>query len=268
MLSQPQLITAEAHASILQLITARIEGMPQREDGRDVCGEKVERPSMHVKDGIAFIPVPGVIGTKLTAFEKGSGAVDVSEIEADLAWAQNAAEVRGIVLDIDSPGGMYQGTPELSDFAKTITKRMVSFTDGQECSGALWLASATHESFATPTASVGSIGAYAAFPDVTERMKMLGVKMEMFSSGKYKGMGHPGVPLTNDQRSLIADRINAINVEFREHVLARRPNVRLSAMEGQTFTGREAHAIGLIDHVYRNRAEFMADLQNIFSVDN
>lgn len=270
MLSQPQLITAEAHASILQLLTARIENGPQREDGAGPCGEKVVRPSMVIENGIAFVPVPGVIGKGLTAMEKGSGAVDVSEIEKDLVFAVKTPEVRGIVMDVDSPGGMYQGTPELASFLAGIPKKTATFVDGTMASGALWLGTSVNSGvFATPTASIGSIGAYVAFPDVTERLKMMGIKMEMFSSGKYKGMGHPGVPLTGAQRDLIADRVMSINREFRSHVAAMRgDSVPAEAMQGQTFNGREAVDLGLIDGCCQSRAEFMANLPNIFQIDN
>lgn len=258
LLSEPQLITATAHASIFNIISARIAGEPKREPGEGVSGSKVERPSMFTEDGVAFIPVPGVIGTKLTPMEKGSGAVDVSEIEKDLRHAEADPEASAIVLDIDSPGGMYQGTPELSEVVMGASKPVYTFTDGVMASGGLWLGvSAAAGVFSTPTATIGSIGAYTAFIDYTKHFEMHGMKMEVFTSGKYKGMGMPGTSLTDEQRELLQDRIMAINKEFRSHVNTCRPEeIDAKAMQGQTFNGREALKLGLIDGVFSSREEF------------
>ena len=53
-----------------------------RQPGTDICGNEVELEQMTIKDGIAEIPIGGVIGMNLKPFQRGSGAVDVADISA------------------------------------------------------------------------------------------------------------------------------------------------------------------------------------------
>jgi signal peptide peptidase SppA len=258
LLLEPQLITPQAHAGIMSLVVPRIEGtMPQRE-GQGVCGEEVALPSMTVEDGVAVIPVSGVMGSKLTGMEKGSGAVDVADIIRDVEFSNQAEEVKSILLDIDSPGGMYQGTPELGDVLASSTKPVFSFSNGQICSAAFWTAASTKATFATRSACIGSIGVYCAMLDSTGYLEKMGLRMELFASDKYKGAGTPGVPLTTDQRVLIQERVNRMAAEFKSHVVSMRGTVKPDTMLGQTFSAQEAQSLNLIDAVVSNRAEAIA----------
>ena len=87
----------------------------QRRDGtlgrcKDFCGAAIDLEQMQVIDGIAHIPIGGVIGKKLSGMEKGSGAVDVNDVAQELIQACADPAVTRILLHIDSPGGMVTGT--------------------------------------------------------------------------------------------------------------------------------------------------------------
>jgi signal peptide peptidase SppA len=261
---EPQLITPQAHSSILSLLLARMDGMPQRE-GTDMCGGKVELPSMSIVDGIAIVPVSGAMGSKLTGMEKGSGAVDFDDIARDVDFSNQAEEVKAILLDIDSPGGMYQGAPELGDVLQSSAKPIFSFTNGMVCSAAYWTAASTKAIFATRSASIGSIGVYCAMLDQTGYLEKMGLKMELFASDKYKGAGTPGVPLTLDQRNLIQTRIDRMASEFKNHVISMRGGVPNEAMLGQAFLASEAAENNLIDGIVNNRAEAISLVKEIIS---
>ena len=62
----------------------------------------------------------------------------------------------------------------------------------------------------------------------------------MFAVGKYKAIGAPGTPLTEDQRELIRGNLAETAGEFHAAVLARGRKIPTEAMEGQTFSGRHA----------------------------
>jgi signal peptide peptidase SppA len=258
LLSEPQLITPAAHASILSIITARLDGaaMPIREPGAGACGEEVEVEQMTVEDGIAFIPVSGAMGVKLNAFERGSGAVDTADIIEGLQFAENDGNVRGVFLDMDTPGGMYQGTPELARQLERMSKPVMSFTSGQICSAGYYAAAAaTAGIYATPSADVGSIGVYCAFVDYSRMYADAGVSVELFKSDKYKGMGLPGTSLSDDQRTFLQDRIGKMAVEFKGFVKKHRAQVKDDAMRGQSLLSSEALDAGLIDGIVENREE-------------
>jgi signal peptide peptidase SppA len=261
---RPLLIDDAARVSLLKLFEqhatlSAAEFRAQRE-GSGRCGEKVEMEQMEVVDGVAIIPIGGPIGRGLGSFEKGAGAVDVDDVADELDQAEEDPEVRSILLDIDSPGGMVSGTPELADRILAVEKPIYAFSAGMIASAAYWLAAATDGIFATKSADIGSIGVYAPFADVSEMAKMQGVKIKVFSSGTYKGMGVPGTSLTKPQSDFLQDRVMQLAEMFYEHVRTMRGDVADENMQGQVFKAELARANGLIDDVVRDRDQVLAML--------
>ena len=114
--------------------------------------------------------------------------------------------------------------------------------------------------YATPSAKVGSIGVVQAVVDDTAALDSAGIKVEVFAVGKYKAMGAPGTPLNDDQRDLIRSNLAETAGEFHAAVLARGRSIPAEAMEGQTFTGRQAQKFNLAGMV-PDRAEAMRRLR-------
>ncbi len=77
--------------------------------------------------------------------------------------------VKGIVLDIDSPGGEASGTSILSDAIKSASARkpvIAHINDGMAASAAMWIASSASEIYASQTTDkFGSIGVYTSLAD-------------------------------------------------------------------------------------------------------
>lgn len=247
------LITPGAHASIVKLFEQhatlpRAEFVALRE-GVDFCGENVELPQAEVIDGIMHIPISGPIGQGLGAFEKGAGAVDVDDISDELDQAAEDSSVRAVMFDIDSPGGMVSGTPELAEKIAAFQKKTYAFSKGQIASAAYWIAASCDEIYATATADIGSIGVYIPWADVTGYYEKMGVSVELFKSGKYKGMGYPGTSLTKDQSKFLQARVDSIAQDFYSHVRQMRGNVADETMQGQTFSGRDAYKLNLVDEL-------------------
>lgn len=251
--SDAWLMTPAAHASMMRIIE-RMEDMPKRQG--EICGEAVELPSMRVEDGTAVIPINGVMVRGVSLAEKVSGVVTVEDVERDIGWAVKSPDVKRIVLDIDSPGGMYNGTPELGDvIAKAAQQKPVaSFTAGMMASAAYWSGSATGRVYMSKSASVGSIGVVLQWPDVSEAMKGVGVKIMVFSSGEYKGMT-PEVELTDSQKSYLKERVMKLADEFYSHVKGQRAGANEAAFDGRVFMADEAMELGLIDGTARNIEE-------------
>lgn len=262
---QPWLITPQGHAAVRALVESHLaESAMQFEaakrEGVGPCGENVELEQMEIIDGIAHIPVPGVIGQKLSGIEKGSGAVDVLDIEADIEEAEASEEVRSIFFDIDSPGGMVSGTPELADRILQIEKPNFAFTRGMIASAAYWLASATDGIFATKSADIGSIGVYLPWIDYTKALDQKGIKVELIKAGRLKGAGFPGVALSEEQRAHLQAGVDQIYEMFTNHVLMNRGEIDSESMQGQTFLAEAALERGLIDGIVSSKAEVLAFL--------
>jgi len=192
------------------------------------------------------------------------GATDINQVADAVRQAADSKEVKSILLDIDSPGGTVNGTPELAQVVVDASKlkTIYAFSAGQMCSAAYWVASQCQAVYASPSARVGSIGVMLPFIDSTEKFRSQGLKVEVFAAGKFKGMGTPGVPLIEEQRALLQADVEEIAADFKEAVLARGRRIPDEAMEGQSFSARKAQRYNLAG-VVRGRDEVMARLRSV-----
>ncbi|MAC99679.1 MAG: hypothetical protein CMK76_07345 [Pseudomonadales bacterium] len=135
------------------------QGEPEALEAR--IGKPLENArSVTVRDGIAVIPVTGPIMRYANLFTRISGATSTQELATDLQVALDDPKIKGIVLNIDSPGGEASGINELADmiYAARERKPIKAYGGGYVASGAYWLASAAGELVIDDTALVGSIG--------------------------------------------------------------------------------------------------------------
>ena len=206
--------------------------------------------------GVAIIPVHGVIGHKVGAVAKMLGAVDALDVMAAIELAADDDEVDTIILDIDSPGGTVSGVPELAETVEAVqasgTKKIYAYTDSQMASAAYWLAAGANGIFAAPSADVGSVGVYLPVVDTSAALKEQGVSVEIFKSGKYKAAGFPGVALDEEVRKHLQLEVMDTYNEFAGFVRKFRPELSYDSLQGQTFTGRRAAEIGMIDGEAKN----------------
>jgi signal peptide peptidase SppA len=220
-------------------------------------------PLLSVENGIGVLAIDGPILRKPDVFARVfMGAADSGDIGAALREAAGRDDVKAVLLDIDSPGGTVAGTPELAAAVRSLDaiKPVYAFSSGLMASAAYWIASQARAVYATPSAQVGSIGVVQAVLDDSAAIEAAGLKIEVFAVGKYKAMGAPGTPLTDDQRGLIRSNLEETAREFHAAVLARGRAIPAEAMEGQTFSGRQAQRVNLSGLV-PDRAEAMRRLR-------
>ena len=242
------------HASMMKIVE-RIEDAPMRQ-GVNLCGDAVELPSMRVEDGTAIIPVNGVVVRGVSMAEKVNGIVTVEDLEKDIRFAIGSGEVKRVILDIDSPGGMYNGTPEIADLIAELAevKPMAAFTNGLMASAAYWIGATSGRVYMSKSADVGSVGVVMMWPDVSKATEGRGVKIKVFSSGAFKGM-IPEVELTESQESYLQDKVENLANEFYSQIKRVRAGVDESAFDGRTFQAEEAMEMGLVDGLARNVEE-------------
>jgi signal peptide peptidase SppA len=221
------------------------------------------RSLLAIENGIGVVAIEGPILRKADPFARNYfGATDSGEIHQALKEASERPDIQAVFLDIDSPGGTVAGTPELAAAVASLNERkpVYAFSSGLMCSAAYWIASQARAIYATPSARVGSIGVVQAVIDNSAALDKAGLKVEVFSVGKYKAMGAPGTPLTDEQRELISSNLAEIASEFHAAVLAKGRAIPPEAMEGQTFSGRQAQRLNLAG-VVPDRAEAMRRLR-------
>jgi protease IV len=195
---------------------------------------------------IAMIDINGPI-------MKYGGACSFGSIDKGqtIQRAANAPNIKGILLNIDSPGGQVAGTTDLADIVKSISKPVVAMiNDGIAASAAMWIASAADEIYVTKkTDQVGSIGVYTTLYDFSGRLEQMGVKVhEIYAPGsEEKNLDYKEALKGN--YDLIKEDLKVIRDEF-INTVSRNRGDRLKGDKwkgGKMFYGEEATRIGLID---------------------
>ena len=224
-----------------------------------------EREDPAIRGAVAVITIAGIIGKHLSSLETMCGGCDLDEVEQQFDAAIADPAVADIVLRFDSPGGTVPGVPELARRMRTraaaAKKGLYGFTDTLMASAAYWLASACDMVACTPTATVGSIGVYCAFADFSKAHEMDGVRVSLIKAGKFKDMGSSHRPMTDEELAIVQGEVDAIWAMFKADVQVGRPGVQPEAMEGLTYLGSRAAALGLVDEIVQDFGDFLAALQ-------
>ena len=220
---------------------------------------------LSIENGVATIDIKGPLLPSVDEFDRVIlGATGLDEIESAVREAAADPGVESIALNIDSPGGTVRGTPEAADaiYEASKVKPVTAHTAGTMASAAYWLGSQAQSVTMTRSASVGSIGVMVPHIDQSKRAEMLGVKVELFTTGKFKAAGFPGTSLTEAQRELIQERIDQVFGDFKSAVTRQGRAIPAEAMQGQTFYGPQAEALGLAN-VVRNRSAASASVDTL-----
>jgi len=228
----------------LSAVEARMgESLGRKEQGYDVV------------DGVAIIPVDGVIAKKANMLMRVSGACSTELIARDFEEALEDPAVESILFDIESPGGAVNGTQELARviFDARGTKPVVAFANGLMASAAYWIGAAADEIYTTETSSVGSIGVVAQHVDVSEADKMEGVKRTEIYAGKYKRIASENEPLSEEGRNDIQSKVDYLYSVFVKDIAdfrgASTKKVIKNMADGRVFIGEQAVEAGLVDGV-------------------
>lgn len=249
--------TPQTPFSILEFL----EGYEKPEAREGDAKAKKEKPELYsVYNGVAVHNISGIIGKNLSALDIECGGYDVNALTEALVDMHVDDKVKEIVLNIDSPGGVVTGVPEVSELVAESEKPIVSYTDSLAASAAYWIGSQTNAFFSARSAEVGSIGVYSLHIDRSRMMANAGMELEVFRSGRNKAAGIYGSPLTDEQKKSIQKSVESIGTEFRSSVVAKRKSVKPESMEGQTYMGNDALESGLIDGIAPSLASVISRL--------
>lgn len=209
------------------------------------------------RTGIAVIPVRGILTLHPveTIFGDFGGRTTLLRRRFDDAMADES--VGAIVLDVDSPGGLIDGVPELADHIRSArgSKPIVAVANTLMASAAYWLAAQADEVVATPSAEIGSVGVYVHHIEFTKQFQDAGVKSTILraTNSPRKIEANPFEPLSEEAHDHLIDVIDQAQNQFEKAVAAGRnvkqPDVRENFGGGVLMTARDAVRAGLADRV-------------------
>ena len=160
----------------------RIEALAAR------AGKPLENAGgdVDIRNGIAIFTIRGPMIHHATLFSSVSGATSYEQVSLDFTRALENPAVHSILLDIDSPGGAFDGMSELAArvYGARGQKPVVAYVGGLAASAGYWLAAATEKIYASDNAVVGSVGAVMRMRDTRKREAKDGVETYEFVSSQ------------------------------------------------------------------------------------
>jgi protease IV len=177
---------------------------------------------------------------------------DQDRVEALERLADSKAAA--VIVHINSPGGTTAGSEQLYDALVQLKakKPLVVVVEGLAASGGYITAIAADHIIAQQTSLVGSIGVLFQFPNFTDLMKTVGVKVEEVKSSPLKAAPNGFEPTSPEARAALDSLVKDSYAWFRDLVKARRgmDDALLDKVaDGRVFTGRQAVDLKLIDQL-------------------
>jgi protease-4 len=163
--------------------------------------------------------------------------------------------IPAVVIRINSPGGEVGASQEIYAEVRRLRKegkRVVASLGGVAASGGYYIAVAADTIVANPGTLTGSIGAVMELYNLEGLFRRVGMDLTVVKSGKYKDVGSPSRAILPDEREMLQGVTDDTYDQFVEAVGEGRGMSReavLKASDGRLFTGRQAKALGLVDHL-------------------
>jgi protease IV len=200
----------------------------------------VGRSMLNGKNAIARITIEGIIRS------------DQERVEA-LERLEKSSEA-AVIVHINSPGGTTAGSEQLYDALVRLKakKPLVVVVEGLAASGGYIAAIASDHIIAQQSSLVGSIGVLFQFPNVSELLKTVGVKVEEVKSSPLKAAPNGFEPTSPEARAALEMLVKDSYAWFRDLVKERRhmdDDALQTVADGRVFTGHQAVGLKLIDEL-------------------
>ncbi|MEK6955685.1 MAG: signal peptide peptidase SppA [Nanoarchaeota archaeon] len=201
------------------------------------------------EEKILVIPIDGVISMEKSSTGIFGGQTSEGVLQ-DIKDAGKDSTVKGIILEINSPGGAVVASQEIADAVKSLNKTKYAVIREVGASGGYWIASATDKIIASPMSITGSIGVIGSYLEFSGLFEKYGIGYERLVSGDKKDIGTPYRDLTSEEKTLMENKLRIVHEYFIKQVAMNRhmeiEDVRKVAT-GEFYLGSEAKELGLID---------------------
>ncbi|WNO60883.1 S49 family peptidase [Rheinheimera sp. MMS21-TC3] len=260
------------------------QGQELTRDGMTVVAESYVHPvtgqyrHYDIQDGIAVLSIHGALAHKTGNVRPKSGLQGYDGIQTMLNQALIDPDVKGIYLDMHTPGGTVFGAFDTADVIRraNAVKPVWAIANDMNCSAGQLLASAASRRLVTQTGTVGSIGVVVAHADYEKYLENEGVKITLLHSGSHKVDGNSYQALPKDVAARWQAEIDSTRMQFASKV-AEYTNLSLQAVldtEAATYNGQAAVDVGLAEQLVNSAdgvammADHCRNLNRTMSIGN
>lgn len=180
--------------------------------------------------------------------------MDASLVLEQIDEVKSDTSIKGVLLNINSPGGAVAPSIEIAYAIKELNKikPVVAYASGTMASGSYYASIWSSKIVANPGSMIGSIGVILQSMDASELMAKIGIQTQTVKVGTYKEVGTPTRQWTKEER----DELNKVIQSTYDMFVSDVANARkLKASnhkefaDAHIFTAIQAKNVGLVDKV-------------------
>ncbi|MFZ4807477.1 MAG: S49 family peptidase [Hyphomicrobiaceae bacterium] len=252
---QVHAITPGAAEAVLQALDGRAHTFVSQFHGQPAIDDRTGRPKGYriTAAGVGILPIVGELVARGGWIGASSGVTSYEGLREVIKAIAADPDVKAVVLDVDSPGGMVTGMFETAAMIKALAaaKPVIAVANPMMASAAYALASQANSIIAVPDSAVGSIGVLYVHADRSAQLAMQGVRVSIIQAGEQKTAGNSLSPLPDSLKAEIQARIDAIYGRFVDLVAGGRPLTarQIRDTQARVFVAEDAVAAGLADEV-------------------
>ena len=164
--------------------------------------------------------------------------------------AEKSSDV--IIVEINSPGGSYYASEEISKIIKNSKKETICYITELATSGAYLVASSCDKVFSSKAAIIGSIGAIMIIPQYHKLLEKLGINFTIIKGGKYKDVLSGLRNISKEEYEMLKEIVDYVYEEFIKEVAKNRNlsvNYVKKIAEGKIYIAEKAKKLKLIDDI-------------------
>jgi protease-4 len=202
---------------------------------------------------VGVMPISGPLVTSDIPSSVFSDGIEGSETIAErIKAADERLDIKAIVFVVDSGGGSVVASQEIYEAINATKKPTITYLHEIAASGGYYVIAGTDYIFANPLSITGSIGVRSTFTDMSELFWKVGYNETTIKSGKYKDMGSPSRPMSDEEIAIMQSIVDESFAQFKSIVQAGRGSRLDNAgfqeiLDARLITGRQAKEIGLVD---------------------
>lgn len=205
-----------------------------------------------ISDGtcnIAVLPIEGVVLPYhgLGEFEM---VVTPETVESFMDTVEDERVIEGVLIEVNSPGGTPVASERIAERFRNSGLPIVGLIGDTGASGGYMIAAASDFLIASPMSDVGSIGVNMSYVEESEKNEEEGLTYVQLTTGKFKDIGSPNRPITDEERELLQSDLEIIHNQFID-IIAKYRDMNRNDVEvlanGASMPGLRAIDAGLID---------------------
>ena len=178
----------------------------------------------------------------------------VETLIKQIQCAKMDADVKGILLCIDSPGGGVTASDEIYNALKAFRescddRRILVHIRDIGASGAYYVAMAADYIMAEPTSVIGSIGVIMQNLNLKQLSDKIGINAITIKSGKNKDLLNPFESVDTNQVAILQEVVNSLQNRFSNLVINNRGINSEDVIDGRVFISDVALKEGLVDSI-------------------